>query len=197
VKPVRRSPSTPRGSVDRARGLVLLALLLTLALGAIALMTAVDVWSMTRQRAREQELLFVGDQYRQAIERYYLGAPPGAPRVLPARFEDLLEDDRYPMPVRHLRRLYPDPITGSADWGLLRTGGRIAGVYSLSEQAPLKQAAFPPGYQSFAGKSSYREWKFAVSPSGGPPAANPALPATRVGGVAPSAPPRPIGQDPS
>lgn len=195
--PEHPSPSKPRRTANRARGLVLLALLLTLALGAIALMTAVDVWSMTMQRAREQELLFVGDQYRQAIERYYLGAPPGAARVLPARLEDLLEDDRYPTPVRHLRRLYPDPITGSADWGLLRSGGRIAGVYSLSERVPVKQAEFAPGYQSFTGKASYREWKFAVSPSGGFPTANPAPPATRVGAVAPSVPPRPIGQDPS
>lgn len=156
------SPSNPHGKARHARGLVLLALLLALALGAIAVMTAVDVWSMTRQRAREQELLFVGDQYRQAIERYYLAAPPGAARVLPARFEDLLEDDRYPVPVRHLRRLYPDPMTGGADWGVVRSGGRIAGVYSLSEQPPVKQAEFAPRYQTFNGKSSYREWKFAV-----------------------------------
>jgi type II secretory pathway pseudopilin PulG len=143
------------------RGVVLLALLLALALSGIGLMAAVDVWSVTRQREREKELLFVGDQYRQAIQRYYYGAPPGAGRVLPASLDVLLEDDRYPVPVHHLRRLYPDPITGSAEWGLVRAGERIAGVHSLSEAKPLKQAGFPAVYQFFADKTSYRDWLFA------------------------------------
>ena len=75
------------GPGRRARGcdgVVLLVLLLALALGGIALMAAVDVASIARQRAREQELLFVGDQYRQAIRRYYYAAPNGAKKVLPA-----------------------------------------------------------------------------------------------------------------
>ncbi len=143
------------------RGVVLLALLLALALLGIGLMVAVDVWAITRQREREQELLFVGDQYRQAIQRYYYGAPPGVARVLPASLDDLLEDDRYPVPVHHLRRPYPDPITGSPEWGLVRAGERIAAVYSLSEAKPLKQAGFAAAYQFFADKASYRDWVFA------------------------------------
>lgn len=144
----------------RISGVVMLALLLTLALGSIALMAAVDVWSFTRQRAQEAELLFVGDQYRQAIQRYYFGAPPGTRRVLPASLQDLLEDDRYPMPVHHLRRLYPDPITGNTEWGTLRVGERIAGVYSLSEREPIKRAGFAPSDEKFNGKSVYRDWVF-------------------------------------
>jgi type II secretory pathway pseudopilin PulG len=150
------------------RGVVLLALLMALALGGITLMAAADVWALARQRAQEQELLFVGDQYRQAIQRYYFGAPPGARRVLPASLEDLLEDDRYPVPVRHLRRLYRDPITNSDEWGLHRVGDRIAGVHSLSEKEPVKQANFTPGYRFFEGIKAYRDWSFAVSPNGLP-----------------------------
>jgi len=149
---------------SRARGVVLLALLLALALGGIGLMAAVDVWSVTRQREREQELLFVGDQYRQAIQRYYFAAPSGTPRVLPGSLEALLEDDRYPMPIHHLRRLYPDPISGKLEWGLVRAGEQISGVYSLSESKPLKRAGFVPAYQQFGGKESYRDWVFAFAP---------------------------------
>ena len=174
-----------------ARGVVLLAFLLALALGGVTLMAATDVWSLSRQRAREQELLFVGDQYRQAIQRYYFGAPPGTGRVLPASFDDLLEDNRYPRPVRHLRRLYPDPITGNAEWGVVRIGQRISGVYSLSEKAPVKQAGFAPDDEMFSGKTSYRDWIFAVSASGQPVTANPASPGTPTSGVAPSDPPKP------
>lgn len=147
---------------------MLLALLLALALGGIALMAAVDVWSLSRQRLREQELLFVGNQYRQAIQRYYFGAPPGTPRVLPRNLEELLADDRFPDPVHHLRRLYPDPVTGSTEWGLVVIRDRIAGVHSLSDKEPVKKAGFPPDYLQLGGKASYREWIFAIGPDGRP-----------------------------
>jgi type II secretory pathway pseudopilin PulG len=176
---------------QRARGVVLLALLLTLALGSIALMAAVDVWALTRQRAKEVELLFVGDQYRQAIQRYYFGAPPGTRRVLPARLEDLLEDDRYPMPVRHLRRLYPDPVTGSGEWGVLRVGERIAGVHSLSDKEPVKQAGFAPGYDKFNGKTAYSGWVFAVDAVAATTIINPPSAGKTAGGPAPVPPSRP------
>ena len=175
----------------RAGGVVLLALLLTLALGSIALMAAVDVWALTRQRAQEAELLFVGNQYRLAILRYYFGAPPGTRRVLPTKLEDLLEDDRYPMPVRYLRRLYPDPVTGSSEWGALREGERIAGVYSLSDKAPFKQAGFAPGYETFNGKSTYRDWVFAVDAAKPSLVVNPSSTGKAAGGPAPVPPSRP------
>jgi len=176
-----------------ATGVVLLALLIALTLGGIALMAAVDVWALARQRGQERELLFVGDQYRQAIQRYYFGAPPGTPRVLPARVEDLLEDDRYPMPVRHLRRAYRDPITGSDEWGVLRIGDRVAGVYSLSDKEPVKQAGFAAGYQHLEGLKSYRDWLFAISNTGRPLTVKPTSPGAPDSGGAPSVlPPRPV-----
>jgi type II secretory pathway pseudopilin PulG len=176
---------------NRARGVVLLALLLTLALGSIALMAAVDVWALARQRALEVELLFVGDQYRQAIQRYYFGAPPGTRRMLPASLQDLLEDDRYPMPVHHLRRLYADPLTGSSEWGALRVGERIAGVYSLSDKEPIKQAGFAPGYEKFNGKTVYRDWVFAVDALAATTVVKPPSTGKPAGGPAPVPPSRP------
>jgi type II secretory pathway pseudopilin PulG len=156
---------------------VLLALLLALALGGIAMMAAVDVASLTRQRANEQELLFVGDQYREAIRRYYFGA-------------------RYPTPVHHLRRRYPDPLTASPEWGELRIGTRLSGVYSLSEKTPVKQEGFAPGYQPFSGKTAYRDWIFAVSNTGRPNFVNPDSASTPANGEAPSLPSRPVRRTP-
>jgi type II secretory pathway pseudopilin PulG len=181
----------------RSHGVMLLALLLALALGGIAAMAAMDVWSLERQRAREQELLFVGDQYRQAVERYLFAAPQGTARTLPASLHDLLEDNRYPIPVRHLRRLYPDPITGSDDWGVVRFGDRVAGVFSQGRNVPVKQAGFAQGYEHFSGKSSYRDWVFAVSASGSPITANPASADTPASGIAPFDPPRPVRRTPT
>jgi type II secretory pathway pseudopilin PulG len=173
---------TRRTAVDK--GVILMALLIGLAVTGIALMAAVDVWTLARQRERESELLFVGDQYRQAIRRYYYAAPSGSPRVLPAHLADLLEDDRYPVPVRHLRRLYPDPITGKTEWGELRDGDRLTGVYSLSEAPPVKQAGFPPAYVAFDGMTRYRDWVFAFavprrSSPVPPPSASAPSPSTR------------------
>ena len=149
------------------RGVVLLAVLVAMALLAIALMGAIDVWTVSRQREREQELLFVGDQYRQAIRHYHLAAPGGRQRGYPPSIDVLLEDDRFPVPVRHLRRAYADPITGKPEWGLLRAGDQILGVYSLSEARPIKQAGFPAADQSFTDAESYKDWVFAYLPRRG------------------------------
>jgi type II secretory pathway pseudopilin PulG len=143
---------------------MLLGLLLLLMLASIGLMAAIEVWSTTRQREQESELLFVGEQYRQAIRHYFYTAPPGQARVLPARLEQLLTDDRAAVPVHHLRRLYPDPVTGSAEWGLVLVGSRIAGVHSLSENTPLKQTGFLAVQAAFEARSSYREWDFVFMP---------------------------------
>jgi type II secretory pathway pseudopilin PulG len=149
--------------LDNNSGFVLMGLLVVLALAGLALMTAVDVWTMHLQREREKQLLFAGNAYRRAIQSYYFGAPNGQPRTLPASLTALLEDDRYPVVVRHLRRLYPDPITGSADWGEFRVAGRIAGVYSQSDALPIKQSGFGPDDQGFNDKAHYLDWIFAYS----------------------------------
>jgi type II secretory pathway pseudopilin PulG len=147
-------------------GMMLLALLLMLLLGSLAAMAAAEVWATTRQREREAELLFVGDQYRQAIRRYYYAAPRGRPKTYPTRLEDLLEDNRFPQPAHHLRRLYPDPMTGRPEWRLVRYGNQLIGVSSLSTDRPLKQAGFSAADIEFEGRSGYRDWVFKFTPAG-------------------------------
>jgi type II secretory pathway pseudopilin PulG len=153
-------PRRGRKAPVRSRGILLLGLLIGLALGSIGLMALVDNWALERQRQREQDLLFAGDQIRLAIRAYYYGAPAGQTRQLPLSLQALLEDARYPMPVRYLRRLYADPVTGSAEWGELRMGDRLAGVYSKSQAQPIKQAGFAPAYTAFNGTQSYQDWAF-------------------------------------
>lgn len=167
------------------RGVVLLVLLVALALLGVGLMNAVDVWSISRQREREKELLFVGDQYRQAIRSYYAAAPSGGQRGFPPSLEVLLDDDRFPTPVHHLRRAYPDPITGKAEWGLLKAGDRIVGVFSLSEAAPIKKAGFSPAHQAFKDAASYQDWVFAYVPR-----RSVLVPAKPASGTPPTMPPR-------
>jgi type II secretory pathway pseudopilin PulG len=158
----RRQPA--RAPRHGARGTLLLGLLIALAIAGVGLLVALDVWAVTRQRQQEEELLFVGEQYRAAIQRYYHAAPKGMPRLLPASLKDLQQDDRYSVPVRHLRRAYADPLTGEPRWGAVMQGNRIAGVYSLGKGTPLKQGGFAKQAENFTGKSSYREWAFVFVP---------------------------------
>ena len=167
----------------RTRGYALLTLFIVIALIGVALLGATSVFSLDRQRERERELLFVGDQYRQAIGHYYLSTPAGRGRVLPPSLEALIDDDRFTIPVHHLRRAYADPITGKPEWGLLKVGERIIGVYSLSDAQPIKATGFDPVYAAFEDAKSYRDWIFAfriraavpVLPSASSPI-NPPLP---------------------
>lgn len=148
-----------RRSARRHSGLVLFAVLLLLVLASLGALVGAEVWATAVKREREAELLFVGEQYRRAIESYWR-ASPGDVKTLPTSLDVLLKDDRFPMPVRHLRRLYPDPIDAGSGWGLVKAGNGILGVYSKSEQGPLKRSGFPPHLIGFDSAPTYRQWRF-------------------------------------
>jgi hypothetical protein len=78
----------------------------------------------------------------------------------------LLADKRYPAIRRHLRRVYADPMTGAADWTLLKQQGAIVGVASRSSRVPLKRDGFAVADRAFAEAGSYAGWRF-LARSGG------------------------------
>ena len=141
-----------------------MAFLLFVALLGAGLAAYGELASHAVQREKEAELLFRGEQYRDAIASYYKKE-----QRYPKALQDLLEDKRYPMPVRHLRRLYRDPITGEDEWGLVEApGGGVMGVYSRSEEAPVKSGNFSTKNQEFSDQQRYSDWKFVHSPPGLP-----------------------------
>jgi type II secretory pathway pseudopilin PulG len=135
-----------------AKGFTYLMLLWWVAVSSVMLAALGRSWSLEARRQREMELVFRGEQIKASILSYQ-EATPTMPKTLPTRVEDLIEDQRGPTVKRHLRRWWPDPITGSADWGMVREGPFIRGVYSTSTQRPLRA---PQGI------SSYDEWRFEV-----------------------------------
>jgi len=151
-------------------GFTYTALLVAIVILGISMGAAGKYWSHVLQREKEEELLFRGEQYRLAIERYYSAKVPNA---FPQNIEDLLADNRTATGRRHLRQKYKDPITGE-DFELFRDltkGNRITGVYSKSEREPLKKTGFPDTstiYSDFEGKMQYKEWKFLYAPQQGP-----------------------------
>jgi type II secretory pathway pseudopilin PulG len=143
------------------RGFTYLGLLLSVALTGAGLAGAGSVWSVHAQRERELELLFAGDQYRRAITAYYNEVPQGQSHRFPRRLEDLLQDKRWPTMKRHLRRLYIDPMTGSAEWAtVVAPDGGILGVYSRSEAVPLKRHGFGRYYTDFEDAATLQDWRF-------------------------------------
>jgi type II secretory pathway pseudopilin PulG len=147
------------------RGFSYLGVLVIIAVMGAGLAAFGQLYSHASQREKERELLFIGNQFRDAIASYY-NKSPGA-KVYPKKLEDLLEDRRFPMPQRHLRRVYNDPMTGKADWGMVEApGGGFMGVHSLSEETPVKSGNFSAKNQAFEGAEHYTKWMFAYSPPG-------------------------------
>lgn len=167
------SDPTRRPSHTGSRGFAFIWLLFWVALLGVGLAAAGQLWSQAAKREREQELLFIGDQFRRAIAGYY-EASPGIKRY-PRRLEDLLADDRVPVTRRHLRRIWPDPMTGKPDWGLVVQGDQILGVFSQSRDAPLKRANFRVADAIFADALTYADWRFVHTPPGAPSAGAAAL----------------------
>ncbi len=132
----------------------------------IALTVVSQVWQTVQKRDKEEELLFVGDQMRRALALYAANAAGG--QRYPRSLEDLLKDPRYPGARRYLRKIYRDPITGRAEWGLVKAGDVITGVYSLSEEEPLKKTEFSLADRAFEGKTKYSEWIFVPRTGRGP-----------------------------
>lgn len=156
----------------KSGGFVYIGLLIGLAIIGISLGAVSEVWTQSRQREREQELLFAGNQIRQAITLFYL-ASPSANRRFPIQLEELIEDVRTPdKPGRYLRKIYQDPITKSEKWGEVRLpSGQLVGVYSQSDAEPIKSVGFALRDKDFAEKARYSEWVFRSQL----PAANPLL----------------------
>ena len=133
------------------------------------------VWHTLVQREHEKDLLFVGNQFRLALNHYFL-----ANQRYPMSLELLVQDENKLAVKRHLRKIYYDPMTNSTDWGTVKLpNGQIVGIYSLSEATPLKTAGFRPRDMALKDTSKYSEWLFMAEGqsalSGAAPPAQPSI----------------------
>lgn len=134
------------------------------ALGLMAAQVGV-VWQQEVRREREADLLAQGVEIARALASYKRAGPQQA---YPAKLDDLLEDKRFPNPVRHLRRIYRDPMTGAPRWGQVIRGGQIVGIYSLGPGAPIRSNDLPPELgETTTEAQSYADWVFRPVESAG------------------------------
>lgn len=155
-------------SRSRSRGFTYIAVLVALLLLSLAANGVMSSVSQQAQREREAELLRIGQAYVQAIGRYY-EASPGSVKGWPQKLEDLLDDQRTVSIQRHLRTVYPDPMTRQADWDLLRTtDGGIKGLRSRSARAPIRTGTVVLDQLTLAPASRYSDWTFEYQPAQAP-----------------------------
>ena len=148
------------GRLGRTGGFTYIGLLIVVVIMGVVLVSVGEVWHTVQRREKEKELLFIGNQFRWAIDGYYQNTA-GQQLRYPVRLEDMLKDPRYPSTQRYLRKIFRDPVSGSEKWGLIRgPDGEIYGVYSLSEEEPIKKANFSLADKNFEGKTKYSDWIF-------------------------------------
>ncbi len=97
---------------SRSRGYNLVILVMLVAVMNILVAVALPLWSHVMQREREEELIFRGLQYAEAIRRFQQ-----LHNRLPTRLDELLEVE-----PRSIRQLWTDPFRDDGQWGVILAG---------------------------------------------------------------------------
>jgi type II secretory pathway pseudopilin PulG len=149
---------------ERMAGFTLVWVLAAIAILSVGLAAIGPQWADQAQRAREQDLLRVGQLYAQALA-HYRAVSPGSLKQYPSDLQQLLLDNRFVGTQRHLRKLYPDPLDPLRPWGLVRgPDGRILGVFSQSADTPLRRESLDLEGLILPTTQRYDEWKFIARP---------------------------------
>jgi type II secretory pathway pseudopilin PulG len=136
--------------------LVLTMLAVTSAAGA----TVAQRWSDQSSREKERQLLRIGDAYARALADYRASSP-GSDKRYPPSLEQLVLDTRFVGIRRHLRTLYADPLTGQADWIVVRDlRGDIIGLHSRSALKPWASTPQSLDNTDLPAAARYADWIF-------------------------------------
>lgn len=152
-------------NVQTQRGFAYVLLLIVIAVLGIVAGNTVSLGSQISRRDAEQSLLVIGGEFEAALRSYAgIGNALNAPNARgPRALEDLLKDPRSALVRRHLRQIYADPLTGKAEWGLVKdASGAIVGVYSLAEGLPIKRSSFEARQAHFEEALTYQAWIFGL-----------------------------------
>ena len=190
---------TPTGS-RRQGGFTYLSLIILVAVIGLVAASTLKMGALLQRARAEQELLNIGTEFSDALQSYANATPAGQPPQPPS-LKELLKDPRFPGVRRHLRKLFVDPMTGSAEWGVVYLADKVGviAVYSLSDAKAIKLSNFPSRYQVFEGKTLISDWKFTMTgkaatagPTDGAPPRQPGNISIPNPGIAPPPGPPPV-----
>ncbi|CAD5373518.1 General secretion pathway protein [Rubrivivax sp. A210] len=120
------------------RGFTYLLMLFALAAGGAAMGLLASAWTTAAERQLERESRHRGQEIADAMGRWravVLAPEAGTAAAGPQTLEELVKDRRTPTLQRHLRRVWEDPLTGRADWVLLRDArGAITALHSRASR---------------------------------------------------------------
>ena len=118
---------TTRGNRPGRPGNVLIILMMAVFVLSLGALIALPVWQTELQREKEEELIFRGKQYAEAV-RLFVQKNPGR---FPASLKDLLDK-------KCIRRLYKDPFGPGGQWNVIlastgtSTGAPMSGPSGMS-----------------------------------------------------------------
>ena len=158
--------------MNKLNGFAYVMLLVAIALLSLLASGVLQLGSQLSRQHAEQALLDIGGEFQRALYSYSgtsaTASAAGGNRTAvtakgPRTLEELLRDDRTASIKRHLRQIYADPMTASTQWGVVKDpAGFILGVYSKSQERPIKQANFDLLQAHFEGAESYSTWIFGL-----------------------------------
>jgi hypothetical protein len=94
-------------------GALLIILMVGVAVAMVGIAVAFQSWSIVWRRDSEEELIFRGQQYVDAIKAYRKEHG----NQCPPNLDELMKPG--PRQVRYIRKLFRDPMTHNGKWGLL------------------------------------------------------------------------------
>ena len=172
----------------RHRGFTYLSVIILVAIIGLVAATTLKMGAVIQRSKAEEQLLDIGAAFSDALQSYADATPAGMPPQPPS-LKELLKDPRFPGARRHLRQIYPDPMTGKAEWGIVYLADKVGvlAVYSLSDARPVKVGNFPLRFAALAGQEKISDWRFAATGKpGGPAGQSGAVPAPQPPAAAPS-----------
>ena len=98
----------------------------------LGLLVAVPVWQTELQREKEEELIFRGNQYVEAV-RIYVQKNPGR---YPASLKELLDK-------KCIRKLYKDPLGPGGQWNVILASGKPAAGQAGQEVLVAPERVLP------------------------------------------------------
>ncbi len=145
VKTGQRSALQSLAFAPAQSGFTYLWLLFMLAISAAGTAAVGELWVVQVQRSKELELAFRGQAIVAALEGYRAASPAGTP-CAPLGWEELLQDQRNTVTLRHLRRPYANPFAATGEWEWVKDAqGRMLGVKSDAPASPLVTAQLAAG----------------------------------------------------